>query len=501
MLATAIVAATVGLFVVEAVPLHPPIDDAFISFRYARNLVEGAGLVYNLGEYVEGFTNLLWTLLVAAGIALGFDAVVVSQWLEIIAGSAVLVATFAYARTIMHYRRPWLAALTAVLVIAMPSFGYWTTAGLGEPLFVLLVTATLVSEATGRLGWMTALAFAATMMRPEGGLTAAIVFGFHWWRARDRGWPTLRYPLTYALGLAALTAFRLAYYGSPLPNTFYAKVGGIPIEAGVQYLRRFLLEGSWPLVLLAIPALTHDPRTRPAGALIVGTGAYAVIVGGDVFPFGRFLVPALPVLSGLAVYGASLLYNRRAWLGVVGAFGGVAALACALFGGVTQFRLDALWAPSQWPRNVTLSKHWQINQKLLRGGMAGARRMSTIAAMRGSPPLVASGAIGALGYYSRVPILDIFGLVDAVIARDRRPPPPGALLMPGHQRSNPEYILERNPDIILFPKDLPPHSHPASMDLVARPEFHHRYAWDPSVPGYRRRPDGVPLPKSPVPSP
>ena len=41
-------------------------DDAFISFEYARNLAEGNGLVFNDGERVEGFSNLLWTLLLAA---------------------------------------------------------------------------------------------------------------------------------------------------------------------------------------------------------------------------------------------------------------------------------------------------------------------------------------------------------------------------------------------------------------------------------------------------
>src|SRR5262245_46679487 len=49
-------------------------DDAFISFRYARNLVEGLGLVFNPGERVEAFTNLLWTLWVAAGLAIGCAA-------------------------------------------------------------------------------------------------------------------------------------------------------------------------------------------------------------------------------------------------------------------------------------------------------------------------------------------------------------------------------------------------------------------------------------------
>jgi hypothetical protein len=49
-------------------------EDAFISFRYASNLIQGHGLVYNVGERVEGYTNFLWTLILAGGMALGADS-------------------------------------------------------------------------------------------------------------------------------------------------------------------------------------------------------------------------------------------------------------------------------------------------------------------------------------------------------------------------------------------------------------------------------------------
>ena len=52
-------------------------DDAFISFRYAENLVRGLGLVYNAGERVEGYSNFLWTLGTALGMRLGVDP---EQW-------------------------------------------------------------------------------------------------------------------------------------------------------------------------------------------------------------------------------------------------------------------------------------------------------------------------------------------------------------------------------------------------------------------------------------
>ena len=64
-------------------------DDAFISLRYAANLVAGDGLVYNVGEYVEGYTNLLWTLLIAAFVALE-KTIPAGYWVGRVTGAALV---------------------------------------------------------------------------------------------------------------------------------------------------------------------------------------------------------------------------------------------------------------------------------------------------------------------------------------------------------------------------------------------------------------------------
>src|ERR1700733_14661069 len=55
------------------------IDDAYISFRYARNLAHGLGLVYNAGEHIEGYTNFFWTVLLAVGVKVGLDPVLLAK--------------------------------------------------------------------------------------------------------------------------------------------------------------------------------------------------------------------------------------------------------------------------------------------------------------------------------------------------------------------------------------------------------------------------------------
>ena len=83
----------------RAVSLAWICDDAFVSLRYADHLVSGHGLVYNPGEYVEGYTNLLWTLLVSLGMALGASAKQAGHVLGVAGGAATLVAATLYARS------------------------------------------------------------------------------------------------------------------------------------------------------------------------------------------------------------------------------------------------------------------------------------------------------------------------------------------------------------------------------------------------------------------
>ena len=88
-------------FVHNASQYHFLGDDAFISFRYAQNLVEGHGLVWNPGEAVEGYTNFLWVLLMATGIVGGIEPERLSVALGIASGLGVL--SLVLARNVAHY--------------------------------------------------------------------------------------------------------------------------------------------------------------------------------------------------------------------------------------------------------------------------------------------------------------------------------------------------------------------------------------------------------------
>src|SRR6185295_8739114 len=135
----------------------------------------------------------------------------------------------------------------------------WGPSGLETPLFAALNVATLIAADRGKLRWTVACALLATLTRPEGVLVAGVALA-QLALARDRTWKQRIGPgAAYACGLLLLTLFRLAYYGVPVPNTFYAKVGGIPLSHGVYYVWHFFEVGP---AILVFPALFawRDPR-------------------------------------------------------------------------------------------------------------------------------------------------------------------------------------------------------------------------------------------------
>lgn len=473
------VLACIAEFLRESWPLPPHLDDAYISYRYARNLVEGVGLVYNPGEYVEGFTNLLWTLLVAVGLALGCEAKAAAHALGLASGVAALVATFGYARTGLASERSWLAALAPVLVLSSTAFPRWSTSGMETPLFVAAVMAALWAQAAGRMGWATAWVCVATLTRPDGALLAAVVFGFWLPRVRREGLRVLAGPAVWLVLVALLSAFRLAYYGSAVPNTFYAKVPGVPVELGVRYLADFLADGAGFLLLPAAAAALREPCLRPGALFAAVFSAYVVGVGGDAFAHGRFLLPVLGVLVVLAVRGSLRLYEARRGLGLASAACVALAFWVQVYGGALS--VEGL---RESKRAAALRKARRVDATFERGG----QKKAEVILGRGEPVrLVAATGIGVFGYHSRLPILDLLGLVDETIARGPSAASGHGYPAPGHSRSNADYVLAREPDYILMRKKGAWVLVGAHLELWDHPDLERLYVWDAELKGYRRR--------------
>ena len=298
-------------------------DDAFISFRYARNLVDGEGLVFNPGERVEGYSNLLWTLLMALPIGLGLDPVPFSTGLGLLCSLGALALCHALSRLVLPDRGMAVQLLPSLFLATSTSFSLWSVSGMELPLFLLLMLAGSyfllrdLGEAPSdprRMALSGLLLGLASLTRPEGPLFVFLAFGAILLCGRGRD-GFLRRMTVFALAAAGLLlpfyAWRLAYYGHLVPNTYFVKAAGgmYAIEHGVAYLKGLLLfNHNGVLMGLALIGLFggKDVRLKAfAFAVVLAYTAYMVKIGGDILPMYRLYVPCLPFLYLLAAAGAA----------------------------------------------------------------------------------------------------------------------------------------------------------------------------------------------------
>ena len=411
----------------------PLCDDAYISLRYGQNLAAGRGLVFNPGEHVEGFTNPLWTLLCAAVEALHLPPV---PSLKVAGFLSLLLLIAALGRAAEDLRLPPLLAVGLPLLGgATSALVYWTQTGLETVAFaaVLLAgTRRIVAASHGGDGRLdlggNLLLGVAALLRPEAVALWAIVTGVSLAHGRltEGRWPRLGWAwLGFVLPVLLWQVLRLRYYGEWLPNTFYAKVGGPSVlTRGLLYLQGVATET--PLVLLLLGALAAPTvwrRQRLAaacGAVGLFMLAYIARVGGDYMPLGRFAVPAL---APLAVLAAAAVATRGPRLQVLWLVGAVATgLLPQLTGAVrrTDQTYLRLLRASEWLRDTLPAE-----------------------------TVVATPAIGMVGYIGQVRVLDMYGLVDKEIAR-HRDPRFAVVAGAGHDRVAPDLILQRAPDLILL---------------------------------------------------
>ncbi len=463
-----------GVFLGHAFLLRGVAEDAFISFRFARNLVAGHGLVWNAGDApVEGYTNFLWLLLSALWIRLGVDPVRAAQALGVIASLATLHATWRSARLLGW--GAWAALLPPLFLALSGPFCAWATGGLETSAFAALLALAAFHLARGlqtqrpRDAWLCFLFLLLAMLtRPEGVLATAVALGLGAVRARRRPglvrW--LAAPALLCLGLFALYfAWRWSYFGLPLPNTFYAKTGGGLAQGlrGARYAGWFGLHYLLPwlpvLLLAALPGGPGPPGERAGrtgGAPVIAVSATLLLTfsaavvweGGDYMAMYRFFVPVLPFLYLLLAAAAlRVLRTRGASPRSVAAAGllGVAALGTLLH----STPLEARWLPHM----AGLHDNWRGVQTE-RWHVA---RLSTIGDFfdREARPgeSVATDAIGAIGWIADdLRVYGAHGLVDPELAR--RSEHRAGRGVAGHDRLDFGALLGRRPTFLMFRREL-----------------------------------------------
>ncbi|MGE0754390.1 MAG: hypothetical protein AB7L92_04440, partial [Alphaproteobacteria bacterium] len=463
------------------------------SDLYARNLLAGHGLTWNPGEAVEGYSNFLFTLGIAFIGRLGVDLQLASVLISFASYFAMLLLLWRYVEP--HYRqnfantsfayahrinRTLCVALTASSAIVLA----WCFGGLEAVMFAMLLTASvcpvmrwLENGATTRQAFFTGMLFAlAAMTRLEGlivwGITG-LFLGVLWLLKRN---PHITFTrlLWLAVGFLILFApymgWRLWYFGDWLPNTYYAKVYGIPSDIlrflGFFYFLQFMiLPPMLPVFAVVLLFLAWRVNALPhtlAYLFVIVTALTVQIInsGGDHMYYLRFCVPLVPLLALMIYHANSLIIprNEKHFRDVCGA---LLVLLVFQFGMV---RTDESFSPGA------------ISGKSIAPYISGHWEEGTV---------IAINPAGALPYYAPdFRYIDMIGLMNPEIAQRSFLPADDATRTmlnnrsAGHHKGDGQWVLSQQPDYIIFGNAVWGTEKPtltSDTELDALPEFHEQY--------------------------
>jgi hypothetical protein len=443
----ALLALTVGLRLWLLFAVHATEEDFFITLRYAENIATGHGFAYNPGVLTLGTTTPLYTLLLALCVRLHLDPIVGGKLLGIAADALACVGVFRLGRSI---GRPGAGLAAAVCLAFAPTNLIWATKGME----VGLVTAATVwiwafqAERRERPAWTVAAVL--LLLRIDGAVMVLLLLAATVWREQRVPWRGL-------LLFAALTLPWLLYatvaFGSPLPLSLRAKliVYGRLIPGRFPHLREFVsLMTHNPLglfltigtVLFLALTLRRWQRADREGraelwrreglllAPLLGIGIhYSAMALSKVFLFGWYFVPPTPIFYLTALTGWSLLAERlrpglMAKIEARYIVPGTLITALALCGAVV-------------PRVVSTLRRGQQVEERLRIPLGLWLRAHSAPTDR-----ILLEPIGYIGYYSRLPVIDVIALVSPEALDCYRP----AFASPRHElwrRFQPEWVLLR----------------------------------------------------------
>ena len=461
-------------------------DDIFITFRYVENWLFGNGIVYNVGEHVEGYTHFLWMCLITLFQLLGYHPEEIVQLLGLCSFAGILLVFIAISwRTT---QRPDLVVpLTALLLAFNFDFKIWATSGLETSLFTFFVSASLFSLCLWNSRPERALVVSglllvlALMTRPDGIVMYAAAGLFVALRSyvQDARWKHLMRSL-FLFGSAFLIVYlpyfiwKYLYYGDIFPNTYYAKSGGLSYyRQGFYYIWVYLQSYLSSLALLAgiavFPFLLKQVSTwrermrllflQPSNAVILLAFGYLLLyglffvarVGGD-FMYARFLHPVIPMMYIIGELSLRKLFAKKK------RYLHIAFLLLLVLVVLDKGRRDSLFVEGNGKRKPAFQlagitdEYWYWTQTETMGidpikaNELVGRQLEYY--FRNEHVKVLLRGQASLGYYAHFSeCIENAGLTDATIAHL----PIENRGRPGHEKSAPlEYLVNRGVHFVFF---------------------------------------------------
>lgn len=475
------IAATVVAYLALAHPLaNWLVDDAAITFAYSENLVRGYGLTLHPSlAPEEGYSNTSWMLWLAGLRVLGFDLPGAAKVSCLFIGALTCAIVHLSALKLQRsadgsgegaasgYR--WL--VPALGLLGAP-YLVWSVSGLEHALQALVIVCAAVSPLFLRRPQLaSALSLAMLVLtRPEAPLFVAICFGIYVaYERAERGWlgavkSSLVVAALPAVVWIGLTVFRVAYFGDPMSNPYYAKAGDATVArlfnvvgGGWDYVLTWAF-GSGVLVTLPAIARRFSRPVHVAVALALGQiatqFAFAIYALGDKMGCWRFVSPALPALAFVFAWAltdvpqpepkAQTTASWRDWVGGRVLLG-VSLLLLGL-GATKQYLVFLAQPTTPYATVAAVGEHFaELGRRL---GL--------------KDPILAHHDAGGTSYKARIHLLDLAGLGTRAIAKHIKDAP---------FLSN--YILNEVPPDFVFG---------VANDFAAgnslfwqRPEFNERY--------------------------
>lgn len=277
-------------------------DDIFVTLRYINQWFGGNGLVFNAGEYVEGYTHPLWLLLIAGFNVTGIRLELIPQLLGIASfGGIVFLLT----------RSGWLAAVLFTLSLEAR---IWATGGLETMFFTLLVFATVWGILQKKYNWVGWLMLAMMLTRLDSVVIIGICILFVFIEDRKN---IIKVILPLFLYLPFLL-WRYLYYGDLLPNTYYTKSGGGSYyEQGFYYVWLYAsIYISSFLILIGLKFIKRKEIILPLSIIISYIVFFVARVGGD-FMYARFLIPLIPLVYFIIEFSLKQFNKPKLLFGVL----------------------------------------------------------------------------------------------------------------------------------------------------------------------------------------
>jgi arabinofuranosyltransferase len=409
------------------------VDDAFITYRYAEHLSDGNGLVWNENEPpLEGYSNFLWLIIHVPFVKMGVHPLEVSKVVSVLFMFLTVVTLPLF---FPKEDNVFLPLMAAGVVVVNAGLAFYAQSGMETVLFSFWVTgATLLaykSVVDGNFKWAGfggLFALGACLTRPEGILVSVVlaVTLFYFDRAEKDYKRTALLIAVSAIPLVVYFVWKLAYFGSLVPNSVTAKYGSTMtlknVFYGLKYLSTpfsvnfaVLIVTSFILILVLKSKLTPAVKKTSIFSFMVLAAYFSFVIaaGGDdvsAFPFGRLVIPFVPIAAFLT-YRLISVTRKPLVIGVL-VFATVAVTQAAPYfellkkttglsstSSYAELFKGLVFEPYRRPESPPLAEFLRRN----------------------TPPgrYIAVGWAGKVPYYSRLPVIDMCGLNDPHIATEK----------------------------------------------------------------------------------